>query len=114
MELIETIVKYKPEEEEVAVHLITAEDDYRGDQQQENLNKIKDSCTSVGVNFTWEFDKNEGIHARHIITDNGWKILLDRGLDIFQRYEMNEAFTFANRLQQYRPCKAFEVTYLKS
>jgi ATP-dependent Lon protease len=38
---------------------------------------------------------------------------LDRGLDIFQHYEMNDAFTFANRLQQYRPCKAFEVTFIK-
>ena len=114
MELLETIVKYKLEEDEVAVHLITAEDDFRGDQQQENLDKIKESCISVGVKFTWEFNKTEGIHARHIVTDNGWKILLDRGLDIFQRYEMNEALAFANRLQQYRPCKAFEVTYLKA
>ena len=31
------------------------------------------------------------IHARHIVTDNGWKIFLDRSLDIFQRYEMNVA-----------------------
>ena len=26
---------------------------------------------------------------------------------------MNDAFTFAKRLQQYRPCKAFEVTFIK-
>lgn len=114
MELIETIVKYTPEEDEVSVHLITIEDDYKSDQQQENLEKIKESCTSIGIKFSWEFDPSEGIHARHIVTDHGWKILLDRGLDIFQRYDMNEAFSFANRLQKYRPCKAFEVTYLKS
>jgi len=114
MELLETIVKYKSEEEEIAVHLITSQDDYRSDQQQENLEKIQESSTAVGIQFTWEFDQGEGIHARHIVTDNGWKILLDRGLDIFQRYEMNEALAFANRLQQYRPCKAFEVTYLKT
>ena len=53
------------------------------------------------------------IHARHIVTDHGWKITLDRGLDIFQRYEMNDSFDFANRLQQQRACKAFEVTYLR-
>lgn len=41
-------------------------------------------------------------------------IALDRGLDIFQHYEMNDAFTFANCLQQYRPCKAFEVTFIKT
>ena len=113
MELLETIVKNKPEEDEVTVYLITAQDEYKCVEQQENLEKIKESCASIGIKFSWEFDQNEGIHARHIVTDHGWKILLDRGLDIFQRYEMNEAFAFANRLQQHRPCKAFEVTYLK-
>jgi ATP-dependent Lon protease len=34
------------------------------------------------------------------------------GLDIFQHYEMKETFVFANRMQQYRPCKAFEVTFI--
>jgi ATP-dependent Lon protease len=114
MELLETMVKYKPKEDEVIVHLITVEDDFKGDQQQEYLEKIKESSRSVGINFTWEFDKSGSLHARHIVTDHGWKILLDRGLDIFQQYEMNDAFTFANRLQQIRPCKAFEVTFLLS
>jgi len=26
---------------------------------------------------------------------------------------MNDTFNLANRLQQYRSCKAFEVTYIK-
>jgi ATP-dependent Lon protease len=112
MEFLETVVKHKPKEEEVAVHLITTEDEFKSDQQKENFLKIKESCGTVGIEFTWEFDATGTIHARHIVTDHGWKILLDRGLDIFQHYEMNDAFTFANRLQQYRPCKAFEVTFI--
>jgi len=114
MELLETIVKYKLREDEVSVHLITVEDDFKGAQQQEFLENIKESSRSIGINFTWEFDVSGSLHARHIVTDHGWKILLDRGLDIFQHYEMNDAFTFANRLQQVRPCKAFEVTFLRS
>jgi len=113
MELLEALAQCKLEAEEVAVHLITLEDEFRSNQQQENLEKIKASCLSVGIQFSWEFDQNDGIHARHIVTDHGWKILLDRGLDIFQHYDMNEAFAFENRLQRYRSCKAFEVTYLK-
>ncbi|MCB1607720.1 MAG: hypothetical protein KDI71_12160, partial [Xanthomonadales bacterium] len=113
MELLETVVKHKTPGEEVSVHLVTAEDDFRGDQQKDNFEKMKESASSVGVNFTWEFDGSGTIHARHIVTDHGWKISLDRGLDIFQRYELNDAFTFANRLQQYRQCKAFEVTFIK-
>ncbi len=114
MEFLEAVVKHKPREEEVAVHLITTEDEFKGEQQKENFEKIKESCGAVGIDFTWEFDTTGTIHARHIVTDHGWKILLDRGLDIFQHYEMNDAFTFANRLQQYRPCKAFEVTFIKN
>ncbi|TIV44558.1 MAG: hypothetical protein E5V73_00175, partial [Mesorhizobium sp.] len=53
------------------------------------------------------------IHARHIASDTGWKISLDRGLDIFQKCEMGNAFSLANRLRAYRQVKAFEVTYLK-
>ena len=112
MEFLETIVKHKAPEDEVDVHLLTIEDEFKAELQQENFEKMKEAAAALGVNFTWEFDGTGAIHARHIVTDTGWKISLDRGLDIFQHYEMNDAFTFANRLQQYRPCKAFEVTYL--
>jgi len=113
MEFLETVVKHKDPDAEVSVHLVTTEDEFKGEQQKENFEKIKKAASSVGVNFTWEFDGSGTIHARHIVTDHGWKISLDRGLDIFQHYEMNDAFSFTNRLQQYRPCKAFEVTFIK-
>jgi ATP-dependent Lon protease len=41
------------------------------------------------------------------------EIFLDRGLDIFQRYEMNDAFSMSNRLQEFRGAKAFEITYMR-
>ena len=114
MELLETILKNKPEENEIIVHLVTTADDFKHDQQQEYFEKITKSCATAGICFTYEFDQTNTIHARHIVTDHGWKILLDRGLDIFQHYEMNDAFTFSNRLQQCRSCKAFEVTFIKT
>ncbi len=113
MEFLETLVRQKPVEAEVAVHLVTIEDEFKGEQQKENFEKIKESAQAIGVNFSWEFDSSNTLHARHIVTDHGWKIVLDRGLDVFQHYEMNDAFTFSNHLQQFRPCKAFEVTFIK-
>ena len=113
MELLETVVKHKAPEDEVLVHLLTTEDEFRGDQQKENFEKMKESASSVGVNFTWEFDDTGSIHARHIVTDRGWKISLDRGLDIFQLYDLNDAFSFTNKLQECRSCKAFEVTFIE-
>lgn len=78
MEFIEIALKFKAQDEEIAIHLITSEDDFKADQQKESLDKIKDSCAAIGIQFTWEFDETGTIHARHIVTDLGWKILLDR------------------------------------
>jgi len=113
MEFLEAIARQNPLSEETSVHLVTIEDDFKGNLQQANFQKMQDSCKGIGISFTWEFDKTATIHARHIVTGHGWKILLDRGLDIFQAYDMNDAFSFANRLQEYRSCKAFEVTFLR-
>lgn len=113
MELLETIVKLKSEEDEVVVSLITVEDEFKGDQQREFFEEIQSSMFTVGIKFAWSFDNSGSQHARHIVADTGWKISLDRGLDIFQHYDMGDAFQLSNRLQKHRTCKAFEVTYIK-
>jgi ATP-dependent Lon protease len=113
MELMETIVKNKAEEDEVAVILLTVEDEFKGEQQREFFEQIQSSMFSVGIKFAFSFDNSGSQHARHIVTDMGWKISLDRGLDIFQPYDMNDTFQVANRIQTYRSCKAFEITYIK-
>jgi ATP-dependent Lon protease len=113
MELLETVVNTKSEEDEVVVSLITVEDEFKSDQQREWFDQIQSSMLSVGVKFAYSFDNSGTQHARHIVTDTNWKISLDRGLDIFQQYDMNDSFQLANRIQRQRPCKAFEVTYIK-
>ncbi|RLD02566.1 MAG: BREX system Lon protease-like protein BrxL [Chloroflexota bacterium] len=114
MELLETALTYKPEAEEISVHLITSEDDDREySRQEEYLQQIRDSVSPAGIKFSWEYQDPSSIHARFLVLDSGWKILLDRGLDIFQRYEMNDAFTLSNRRQDQRTVKAFECTYIK-
>ena len=112
MEFLEMVIKHKPIEDEVQIHLITIKDEYDPATQLENFEQIRDVVQKAGVVFTWEFDTDNSIHARHIITNTGWKISLDRGLDIFQHYEMNNSLDLANRLQEFRSCKAFEVTYI--
>lgn len=113
MELMETVARNKASEEEVKVHLITVEDEFRVEQQTDNLQKIAESCAGVGIQFTWEYDTSGTRHDRDITTDHGWKIVLSRGLDVFQRFEMNDAFSFSNRMQQLRPCKEFNVTFVR-
>jgi ATP-dependent Lon protease len=77
------------------------------------LEQIRDGISPLGIVFTWGFDGASTIHARHLVTNTGWKILLDRGLDVFQRTDLNSGFNPASRQQRYRQVKAFEVTYLR-
>ena len=113
MELMETISKLQGAEDEVVVHVVTVEDELNGERQTESLQKIADACTGVGIHFTWDYDTSGTKHDRDITTDTGWKIVLGRGLDVFQRFELNDAFSFANRLQQHRQCKEFSVTVVR-
>ena len=71
------------------------------------------SMLTVGIKFSWSFDNYRSQHARHIVTDTGWKISLDRGLDIYQAYDMNDSLQLSNWMQKHRACKAFEMTYIK-
>jgi ATP-dependent Lon protease len=113
MELLETVSKSNEPGHEVAVHVLTAEDEFSADKQADNFQKMAEACSGIGIAFTWEFDESGKKHDRDITTDTGWKIILSRGLDVFQRYELNEAFSFSNRLQQHRQCKEFNVTYVR-
>jgi ATP-dependent Lon protease len=111
MEFIETVARVKPDDERVEIELITSEEEFNSEKQLEFFEKIQKNCLPIGILFSWTFEST--IHARHIVTDTGWKILLDRGLDVFQRYDANDSFAISNRLQKHRTCKAFEVTYLR-
>jgi ATP-dependent Lon protease len=114
MEFLETVARFKAPEDEVKVRLITCPDDFNSAQQQDNLDRLSEAMQTVGINFSWEYDVKGTIHARHIVTDTGWKIDIDRGLDIFQKFDMNDGLAITNRMQEYRQCKRFEVTYIYS
>jgi len=112
MELLETIAIRKSDGEDVRFRLLTAPDSEDLERQSGYLAQIRDGIAPLGVEFSWEFDGTNTIHARHLVTNTGWKILLDRGLDLFQRADLNSGFSPANRHQRFRQVKAFEVTYL--
>lgn len=113
MEFVEMVLRAKAPEDQVAIELVTCPDEGGIGKQRENLDAIVAACEGTGVTFAWSFDGTGTAHARHIVTDTGWKISLDRGLDIFQQYQMNDAFSLGNRLQEQRALKQFEITYLK-
>ncbi len=113
MEFVEMIIRRKPPEDQVSIHLVTGPHDGDIQKQRELLESITEACIGSGVNFTWAFDTSGTAHARDIVTDTGWKIVLDRGLDIFQAPLRREGFSLGDRLQEHRMAKGFYVTYVR-
>ena len=114
MELLEVVVRhFKHDAPSIKVHLITAPDEYPDSKQEDYLERIKDSMMPLGLDFTWKIDGSGTLHARHLKIDNAWDILLDRGLDIWQRFDSNDAFSIEGRMPEMRRVKAFEITYMK-
>lgn len=112
-EFLQMLMKVKPDGDEVKVHLVTKADDFGIYEIEERLNQLIGSIEDSGIVFSYEFNQSMSFHARSIETDTGWKISLDRGLDIFQPYDFKNPFNLANSMQEERLSKGFEVTYLK-
>lgn len=109
MEFARLISERKDSDVEVKLHLVTSNNLDYIEGARDAFEQMTFSLESIGIIFTYEFDEN--IHDRSIILDNGWKILLGRGLDIWQKtggwYDVNEY------IQEKRLCKACEVTIIE-
>lgn len=115
MELVEGIARGKDPADEVALKLVTVENQDGPDKVQRQLEflmQIKKSAGVLGIVFDVELVDPTSIHDRSITTDTGWKILLGRGLDIFQRLS-DSPFDLATKHQKYREVRGFGVTYVR-
>jgi ATP-dependent Lon protease len=113
MEFVEMVIRRKAPEDQVSIHLVTGPHEGEIGRQRDLLDSIDEACTGTGVTFTWGFDTSSTAHARDITSDTGWKIVLDRGLDIFQSPVKKDGFSLGDRLQEHRMLKGFYVTYVK-
>lgn len=88
----------------------SAEDAYQEREIGKKLDEIKANVLKHGVDLTYDFSMT--VHRRGIELDNGWKIIIDRGLDIFQKpeskYELSEVD------QTKKKCRETEITYIKA
>ena len=112
-EFIQMVLRDKPIGEEVQITLITKATAGDEEHQEELLTKLHSSLEGTGILFDYKLSPDESFHDRSIVTDTGWKIILGRGLDIFQLYDFKDAFNLAASIQEERQCKSFEVTYLR-
>lgn len=95
-------------EEEIDLHVITWNSEEFMEESQNNFEELYDSVKELGINLSWEFNN---VHARSIVTDHGWKIIPDRGLDIFEAG--TGKFDAGNILQERRKCKNSEIIFMK-
>ena len=112
MEFLRMVYDLVPEGDEVQVHLVTFADAETCEKQDELLNQLVASFTGTRIAFSWEIDSSPNFHARSITTDTGWKITLDRGLDIFQRFETG-TLSLEQNIQEARLCRGAEISYIR-
>ncbi|MEO1263221.1 MAG: BREX system Lon protease-like protein BrxL [Bacteroidota bacterium] len=109
MEFAKLVSEKKDPAIEVKLHLVTSNNEGYIENAKESFAQMAYSLESIGIIFSYEFDGD--IHDRSIQLDNGWKIVLGRGLDIWQKtggwFDINEY------VQEKRLCKGCEVTYVK-
>jgi ATP-dependent Lon protease len=109
MEFAKLVAELKAPDEEVSIHLITNNNEEYIENAKEAFSVMSDTLEPIGIQFSYEFDDEQ--HDRSINLDNGWKIVLGRGLDIFQK--TNGWFDIADHYQEVRKCKGCEITYLR-
>ncbi len=108
MEFVKLLADKKNPETEIRLHLVTTCDEEYKENTTDAFDSMAYSVESMGIILNYEFDNF--IHDRFIELNNGWKIILGRGLDIWQKtggwYDINEY------VQEKRVCKSCEVTFI--
>ncbi len=98
-----------PPEEALKLNLVTGYDTYQEDELRSKLDELKRGLIQDRIELDYAFDND--LHDRWIETDTGWRIILGRGLDIFQKPD--DKFTLGFMDQTKRKCKATTITYTR-
>ena len=107
LEFIQTCVECSEKRDELYIELHTQNDEEKLPEMIDVFDELKDELQAMGIEFSYYFDAE---HERNICLDNGWKINLSRGLDIFEKFSR---FSLGNVRQTNRRCREFSVTYVQ-
>lgn len=99
-----------PSDGPLKLDLVTACDSYLETELKTKLNELKIGLSKYQIDFDYILDSS--IHDRWIEADTGWRIILGRGLDIFQKPD--DKFTLGFMDQTKRKCKATTITYTRA
>ncbi|MEO6670434.1 MAG: BREX system Lon protease-like protein BrxL [Ferruginibacter sp.] len=109
MEFCIMLAQNKAPEEETALHVITWNSQEYMQDSELSFQELVTSLAEMGIKLTYEY---QDLHDRHIMGNNGWRIQLGRGLDIFE--PRDGRFNPAEYYQEKRNCKNCEIIYLRT
>lgn len=107
IDLCVLIRKMNPIADQLTIHLITWNELNYMEAAVEIFDQVKDSLEDIGVVFDVQF--KESAHDRYIHCNNGWKIQLGRGLDIWQK----NTGLLMEAMSEARKCREFTVAIVK-
>lgn len=108
LEFCVMLSRIKEPEEEIELHVVSWNSEDHMEDSLINFAELQESVSEIGIHLTYEF---QDLHDRSILSENGWKINLGRGLDIFDR--VDGKWNVADLTQERRKCKNCEITFLK-
>lgn len=109
LEFCVMLSKIKNEDEIISLKINTWNSPEFQKQSEDFFYEVMVAVEDIGIELTYEL--KEG-HDRFIKADNGWTIMLGRGLDIFEKEEGR--FNIGEIEQTRRKCKNCTITYIKS
>lgn len=107
MDFITMLIDTRESVEGLKIKLYTSEVEDKIPELIDRLDDIKDDLVEYGIEFDYAFRE---FHDRAITTDDGWRIVLGRGLDIYEKYS---PYSVASTSQSHRKCKEFSVDYVR-
>jgi len=88
----------------------SGDSEYQEVELSAKLDELQENLAKNSVVFKYELKHD--LHDRWIETDTGWRIMLGRGLDIFQKPEGHFTLGFIDQTK--RRCKGTTITYSRT
>ena len=107
VDFIQTCRQCCENNEELKIHVSTNNEDEKVPEMIDIFDDLKDELATIGIEFSYDFEAD---HDRFIELDNGWRIILGRGLDIYEKYER---FSLGRTRLEDRRCKECTITFIQ-
>ena len=107
VDFIQTCRQCCENNEELKIHVSTNNEDEKVPEMIDIFDDLTDELATIGIEFSYDFEAD---HDRYIELNNGWRIILGRGLDIYEKYER---FSLGRTRLEDRRCKECTITFVQ-